>query len=288
LNQKLNLVLITCPICNLKKKIEIPYDAIQSAKSLAAIFIPKNLICEHNFQAFIDKNYAVRGYQKIDFELPSSISENKIEKQILLESDLNDIEIVKWNLSPENLIHVIHGILYDRNFIFIIPDSKENILESIEKFIELVFRDTFKFKLSIIKESDYKKLKKDFKHTDVIGWKNVLNDKDKIFEKNRLEVEKKIVRNFLNNSSKQDALIDLEYEIRKIFIISKNIIDISKSLKTGESVDKLSLINKLKEDYSIEVEIQYLEYIIEVIQYYFKIIISVEEYEKLSQFLKLI
>ncbi|MFX0073522.1 MAG: hypothetical protein ACFFAO_20795, partial [Candidatus Hermodarchaeota archaeon] len=31
--------------------------------------VPKGLICNHNFQAFIDKNFIVRGYQKIDFEL---------------------------------------------------------------------------------------------------------------------------------------------------------------------------------------------------------------------------
>ncbi|MEJ2277681.1 MAG: hypothetical protein P8Y70_08025 [Candidatus Lokiarchaeota archaeon] len=31
--------------------------------------LPSGLVCEHSFQTFVDKNFLIRGYQKVDFEL---------------------------------------------------------------------------------------------------------------------------------------------------------------------------------------------------------------------------
>ncbi|MFW9771769.1 MAG: hypothetical protein ACFFEO_06335 [Candidatus Thorarchaeota archaeon] len=59
---------IRCPVCKLKKDLRFPKSVINQAKQLTTISIPKDLICEHHFQAFVDKNFVVRGYQKVDFE----------------------------------------------------------------------------------------------------------------------------------------------------------------------------------------------------------------------------
>ncbi|MFX1452620.1 MAG: hypothetical protein ACFFCM_17415, partial [Promethearchaeota archaeon] len=37
-------------------------------KHLTTISIPSGSVCDHGFQAFVDKNYKVRGYQIVDFE----------------------------------------------------------------------------------------------------------------------------------------------------------------------------------------------------------------------------
>ncbi|MFX0189070.1 MAG: Ig-like domain-containing protein, partial [Candidatus Hodarchaeota archaeon] len=57
-----------CPTCKSKKNIEIPKLLIDEAKTIMTISIPKGLMCDHHFQAFVDKNFKVRGYQKVDFE----------------------------------------------------------------------------------------------------------------------------------------------------------------------------------------------------------------------------
>ncbi len=62
-------VRIVCPICKSEKKIEISKLLINKSKNLTIISIPKDEICEHHFQAFIDKDFKVRGYQKVDFEI---------------------------------------------------------------------------------------------------------------------------------------------------------------------------------------------------------------------------
>ncbi len=59
---------IRCPQCSTDKKLMIPKKIIDQIKQLTTISIPSKLCCEHSFQAFLDKNFIVRGYQKVDFE----------------------------------------------------------------------------------------------------------------------------------------------------------------------------------------------------------------------------
>ena len=61
-------VKITCPVCKVKKELNFPKSVINEARQLTTISIPKGLLCDHHFQAFVDKNFIVRGYQKVDFE----------------------------------------------------------------------------------------------------------------------------------------------------------------------------------------------------------------------------
>jgi hypothetical protein len=64
-----NEVLLICPKCKKSKKVLIPCSVIEDSKNLTTISIQKNLICEHFFQAFVDKDFKVRGYQIVDYEL---------------------------------------------------------------------------------------------------------------------------------------------------------------------------------------------------------------------------
>jgi hypothetical protein len=61
-------ILIRCPTCSTNKKLKIPKKVINQSKQLTTISIPQNLCCDHSFQAFVDKNFIVRGYQTVDFE----------------------------------------------------------------------------------------------------------------------------------------------------------------------------------------------------------------------------
>ena len=61
-------IVIECPKCQKKRKLKIPIKIINQSKQLTTISIPMGLCCEHSFQAFIDKNFKVRGYQHVDFD----------------------------------------------------------------------------------------------------------------------------------------------------------------------------------------------------------------------------
>ena len=69
-------VKITCPVCKIKKVLKFPKSVINEARQLTTISLPKGLLCDHHFQAFVDKNFIVRGYQKVDFEFEAKKSED--------------------------------------------------------------------------------------------------------------------------------------------------------------------------------------------------------------------
>ena len=61
-------ILAVCPTCKSRKELKIPTKIINQSKQLTTVSIPSGTVCEHSFQAFVDKNFVVRGYQKVDFE----------------------------------------------------------------------------------------------------------------------------------------------------------------------------------------------------------------------------
>jgi len=61
-------VKIICPVCKIKKELKFPKSVINDEGQLTTISLPKGLLCDHHFQAFIDRNFIVRGYQRVDFE----------------------------------------------------------------------------------------------------------------------------------------------------------------------------------------------------------------------------
>ncbi len=67
--QNEKLVKIVCPICKTEKKLTISKSILSTSGNLTTISIQKKEICEHHFQVFIDRDFKVRGYQKVDYEI---------------------------------------------------------------------------------------------------------------------------------------------------------------------------------------------------------------------------
>jgi hypothetical protein len=80
-----------CPVCKSEKVLHFPKSVITQAKGLSTMSIASGLVCEHQFQAFVDKNYSVRGYQRVDFEFKKIGIEEKTLKNT--KNDRNDDEL---------------------------------------------------------------------------------------------------------------------------------------------------------------------------------------------------
>lgn len=84
-------VRIICPKCKLENTLKVPQKIINETKQLTTVSIPADLICEHSFQAFIDKNFIVRGYQQVDFEFSNiEFYESSVENLEGSQSDDED------------------------------------------------------------------------------------------------------------------------------------------------------------------------------------------------------
>lgn len=104
-NEIYKKIQIICPRCSKKDFLKVPEKIIDQSKQLTTVSLPAGLICQHSFQAFVDKNLKVRGYQTVDFEFSkleyleedvSSISSLPFFNDILklLRNSVNDKDIL--------------------------------------------------------------------------------------------------------------------------------------------------------------------------------------------------
>jgi len=130
-----------CPKCSASKQLEFPKSVIDKAKNLTTISIPKYLICEHSFQAFIDKNYKIRGYQSVDFEFKKAIegSDNPIHQEKLMKKKKSEKHLFETLITEGNYVEYFpkdYKLPKKREVnsqIEFIPQKKENINESESK-----------------------------------------------------------------------------------------------------------------------------------------------------------
>jgi len=65
-------ILLRCPKCETQKRIKVPSKILTQSGTVITIGIPVGLICDHSFQAYVDKYSDVRGYQIVDFVIPKT------------------------------------------------------------------------------------------------------------------------------------------------------------------------------------------------------------------------
>ena len=68
-DDKLAKIHVICPICNKSEFIKIPESIINESHNVTTISVPMNFMCEHSFQVFVDKHFAIRGYQRVDLDI---------------------------------------------------------------------------------------------------------------------------------------------------------------------------------------------------------------------------
>ncbi|MFX1389415.1 MAG: hypothetical protein ACFE9Z_05045 [Promethearchaeota archaeon] len=121
-----NKIHVICPICKTTDIVGIPPSRLNKKSNLTTISVHKGLICPHHFQFFVDSNFKIRGYQKVDLELNHVNSEklrngvkafknlnkknDNLFDNLILDADsvkfisINTKEITKKHELPEELI----------------------------------------------------------------------------------------------------------------------------------------------------------------------------------------
>lgn len=59
-------VSVTCPKCKTQARLSLNHSVFNQ-DNISTVSVPKHLVCEHEFQAFIDQKGSVRGYQSADY-----------------------------------------------------------------------------------------------------------------------------------------------------------------------------------------------------------------------------
>ena len=58
---------VRCPICGIQKVLKIPTNLINPSLNFSIISIPKDYLCEHNFEILLDKSFVIKKYQFGDY-----------------------------------------------------------------------------------------------------------------------------------------------------------------------------------------------------------------------------
>jgi len=148
-----------CPICKSKKSLEIPDSILNKNSNLTTISLPSGLMCNHHFQIFLDKNFKIRGYQKVDFEI--KLRNNHEENDSLKDSItiINDDGELYRNLLVDGNYLEFQGVKLHN-----ITDKKSKIDKNIlkkemitlqdiyEEFWDFIDHDNPKFEKFILKD----------------------------------------------------------------------------------------------------------------------------------------
>ncbi|MHA1147819.1 MAG: hypothetical protein ACTSR8_06200 [Promethearchaeota archaeon] len=120
---------VRCPTCGTQKVIKLSTSLINQDKPITVISIPTGKICEHHFQIFMDKNFTIRSYQKVDYILP--------EKDINIKTQ----RILTKQNADTNHKTTYLGIHFEGNNIdYHLPKEKKNTFFRInyDKLIQLL------------------------------------------------------------------------------------------------------------------------------------------------------
>ncbi|MFX1419503.1 MAG: hypothetical protein ACFE9N_11345 [Promethearchaeota archaeon] len=145
-----------CPICKTKKSLEVPNSVIAEAKQLTTMSIARGLVCNHQFQAFVDKNFQVRGYQRVDFEFENKSNQEKISNSNSHreeDTDLFEDLILEGNyleFRPKKIGNNKHCTINNRK---INSQKKKMSLEDIyNEFWEIIDENNERFRVFINKD----------------------------------------------------------------------------------------------------------------------------------------
>ncbi len=92
--------MINCPVCHINGRMDIPPEVIENKQAgLVTINVPRDYVCPHAFQVFIDRNNVIRGYQKSDFQV-----ELKREIKEVVHDALEDLKV--FEISAQGIMHI--------------------------------------------------------------------------------------------------------------------------------------------------------------------------------------
>ncbi|MFX0073008.1 MAG: hypothetical protein ACFFAO_18175 [Candidatus Hermodarchaeota archaeon] len=288
-------ILIKCPTCSTKKLLEIGDDIVKdTSRGITAINIGKDLICQHSFIVYIDRNLKVRDYFLTDFQvdIPEIPINYKIDKKPI-NKEFIDVDLIKINLNANLLAYVLKSI-FSKQKIMIISDQTF-LYDHIINFFQYITLDSFEIEISVISEENYKENKKNFKDSMVFEGNQIIRNAEKTIDPKKLNVEKQIINNFLSEYVPENSVLLLKNEIFKAFELAKSVINymddygkertinFEKLFHTtamanfvGEILSKEKIIFKIVNDYlaktyNIKVNKQYLDFILEIVDKYFKV-----------------
>ena len=273
---------VRCPNCSNRGKIKVSEEKIKhTTRGLYAVNVSENIVCDHSFVVYVDKNLVVRDSFMADFQIdmPPPISRQEIDKDISSLMQSIDVSLLRINMTASVLAYFLKAIVRKKNIIII--SEKEFLNEHLSNFIKYICSESFQVTYEIIHLNDYN----NSQHGDhvVIQGNEVMKDDDNIFASKKIKVERTIIQTFLNEIDPISSMILLKNELTRIYQLSEIIVDMIKNLKKNEKLYSKKVISDIANIRGIELQIPYLDCLYEVVENYFEV--EIPKSSNISNFL---
>ncbi|MBY9007500.1 MAG: hypothetical protein KGD63_12150 [Candidatus Lokiarchaeota archaeon] len=254
-------VKIVCPICKTIETIQIPEIVVKESSSLTTIQVPRYRVCEHVIIPFIDKNFNVRGYQKVDYVI---ISDKHNEPRISI--DNISLFSIKINIDYLLFVHLLYAIFHRYRVLILIDDKLYHKKQDLNIFLNYIFNNIFESEISIELKGVFKKKKDDYKEFIILDGKKVRNFK---FANYDFSFEESLIKEFYSELEDKKSIINLGNRIREVNILCQKILKIYQ--QEGEGLRRSIIINHIENTHFVRISKNYLNFLIEVIKEYFNV-----------------
>jgi len=258
---------IICPICRTKRTINIPIRIIDGSKQLTSILIPVGRICDHAIVPFVDKQFKVRGYQKLDALLDEI--ESKTEQLEDLEHQNIDVIEIKMNIKPEMMVYALHGCFFKQKVLMVIDKKLEYLKDTLSDFFEYIFYGSFKRDNIIQTREEYKRNKKFYTEYLVLEGKDIIGKTKKGFKIEEFKIEGEVIKNFYREGDSILGLKNLRNQLREIHALSHKILEFAKKQGISQPLQIKKAIRYLEDTHFIRIKKFYFLFLSEIVENYF-------------------
>ena len=172
---------------------------------------------------------------------------------------------------PAMLLTYILKCIFSKQRIILLSEQSF-LYNHIHNFFNYITKDTFDIDVKVLTPEEYNKNKKQYKDFMVFEGYKILKNLNKVINPKKLWIERHIVSRFLSEPELGYSYIILKNEIQKAYELSKAIVDLVKKYhESGEKENILKITAEVEDYYKIKIGSLYLNFLIEIIQYYFGI-----------------
>ena len=258
---------IICPVCRTKKSINIPARVIDKSKQLTSILIPIGRICDHAFIPFVDKQFKVRGYQKLDALLDDI--ESKPEPIIELTPDDVDVIGIKMNLKPEMILYTLRGVFFKKKVLILIDKNLEYLKDNLSNYFEYIFQKSFDTDILIQSKGEYKRNRGFYSDYLILEGKDIIGKTKNSIKREELKIENQLIINFFREGDFILGLKNLRDKLREIHALSYKLFEFYNKQNRDQPLQIKKTMRYLEDTHFTRIRKDYFLLLIDIVRNYF-------------------
>ena len=258
---------IICPVCRTKKSINIPARVIDKSKQLTSILIPIGRICDHAFIPFVDKQFKVRGYQKLDALLDDI--ESKPEPIIELTPDDVDVIGIKMNLKPEMILYTLRGVFFKKKVLILIDKNLEYLKDNLSNYFEYIFQKSFDTDILIQSKGEYKRNRGFYSDYLILEGKDIIGKTKNSIKREELKIENQLIINFFREGDSILGLKNLRDKLSEIHALSYKLFEFYNKQNRDQPLQIKKTMRYLEDTHFTRIRKDYFLLLIDIVRNYF-------------------